>query len=38
MSGTITGSPSSDLPLADTTYSFGNNGTTSVEMRVQRNF
>jgi hypothetical protein len=38
MSGTITGSPSSDLPLADTTYTFGNNGTTSVEMRVQRNF
>ena len=38
MSGTIKGAPSSDLPLADTTYSFGNNGTTSVEMRVQRNF
>ncbi len=38
MSGTITKAPSSSLPLADTTYSFGNNGTTSVEMRVQRNF
>ena len=38
MAGTIKGAPSSDLPLADTTYSFGNNGTTSVEMRVQRNF
>jgi hypothetical protein len=38
MAGTITGAPSSDLPLANTTYTFGNNGTTSVEMRVQRNF
>ena len=38
MSGTTTGAPSSMLPLANTTYTFGNNGTTSVEMRVQRNF
>jgi Porin subfamily len=38
MSGTITGAPSSALPLANTTYTFGNNGTTSLNLRVQRNF
>jgi Porin subfamily len=38
MSGTITGAPSSALPLANTTYNFGNNGTTSLNLRVQRNF
>jgi hypothetical protein len=38
MSGTITKAPSSALPLADTTYTFGNNGTTSLNLRVQRNF
>jgi hypothetical protein len=38
MSGAITGTPSSALPLATTTYDFGNNGTASVNFRVQRNF
>jgi hypothetical protein len=38
MSGTITGAPSSALPLATTTYNFGNNGTASLNLRVQRNF
>jgi hypothetical protein len=38
MSGTITGAPSSALPLAATTYNFGNNGTASLNLRVQRNF
>jgi hypothetical protein len=38
MSGTITGSPSSALPLANTTYTYGNNGTASLNLRVQRNF
>jgi hypothetical protein len=38
MSGTITKAPSSSLPLADTTYTFGNNSTTSLNLRVQRNF
>src|SRR5437868_4707205 len=38
MSGTITGAPSSALPLANTTYNFGNNSTTSLNLRVQRNF
>jgi hypothetical protein len=38
MSGTITGTPSSALPLATTTYNFGNNSTTSLNLRVQRNF
>jgi hypothetical protein len=38
MSGTITGTPSSALPLAPTTYAFGNNGTASLNLRVQRNF
>ena len=38
MVGTITGTPSSALPLANTTYTFGNNGTTSLNLRVQRNF
>jgi hypothetical protein len=38
MSGTITKAPSSSLPLADTTYTFGNNGTASLNLRVQRNF
>ena len=32
------GPPSSALPLANTTYTFGNNGTTSLNLRVQRNF
>jgi Porin subfamily len=38
MSGTITAAPNSALPLANTTYNFGNNGTTSLNLRVQRNF
>jgi hypothetical protein len=38
MSGTITGAPSSALPLANTTYNFGSNGTASLNLRVQRNF
>jgi hypothetical protein len=38
MSGTITGAPSSAQPLATTTYAFGNNGTASLNLRVQRNF
>jgi hypothetical protein len=38
MSGTITNAPSSALPLANTTYFFGNNSTTSLNLRVQRNF
>ena len=38
MSGTITKAPSSSLPLADATYTFGNNGTASLNLRVQRNF
>jgi Porin subfamily len=36
-SGAATG-PSSALPLATTLYNFGNNGTASLNMRVQRNF
>jgi hypothetical protein len=38
MSGTITNAPSSALPLAFTTYTFGNNSTASLNLRVQRNF
>src|SRR5438270_3685048 len=38
MSGTITNAPSSALPLANTTYTFGSNGTASLNLRVQRNF
>jgi hypothetical protein len=38
MSGTITGTPSTALPLATATYNFGNNSTTSLNLRVQRNF
>ena len=38
MSGTITGAPSSALPLANTTYTYGSNGTASLNLRVQRNF
>jgi len=38
MAGTITNAPSSALPLANTTYTFGNNSTTSLNLRVQRNF
>jgi Porin subfamily len=38
MSGTITNAPNSTLPLANTTYTFGNNSTTSLNLRVQRNF
>jgi hypothetical protein len=38
MSGTITAAPSSAVPLANTTYNFGSNGTASLNMRVQRNF
>jgi len=30
--------PSSALPLAATTYTYGNNGTASLNLRVQRNF
>jgi len=38
MSGTITGTPSSALPLNVNTYTFGNNGTASLNLRAQRNF
>jgi hypothetical protein len=38
MSGTITGTPSSAFVLPTTTYTFGDNGTASVNLRVQRNF
>ena len=38
MSGTITNAPSSALPLALTSYTFGNNGTASLNLRVQRNY
>jgi hypothetical protein len=38
MSGTIIGTPSSALPLANAAYTFGNNTTTSLNLRVQRNF
>ena len=38
MQGTATGSPSSALPLANTTYSYSNLGTASINFRVQRNF
>jgi hypothetical protein len=38
MQGTITGSPSSALPLANTTYVYGDHGTASLNLRVQRNF
>jgi len=31
-------SPSTALPLANTVYTYGNNGTTSLNLRVQRNF
>lgn len=38
MAGNITGTPSSALPLPTATYVFGNNGTASLNLRVQRNF
>jgi hypothetical protein len=38
MSGTITGTPSSALPLNTGTYVFGNNGNVSLNLRAQRNF
>jgi hypothetical protein len=38
MSGTATAAPSSALPLANTTYVYRNEGTTSLNLRVQRNF
>jgi hypothetical protein len=38
MAGTVTATPSSALPLATTTYSYGNNGTASLNLRAQRNF
>ena len=38
MSGTIINAPSAALPLALTTYTFGNNGTASLNLRVQRNY
>jgi hypothetical protein len=37
MSGTIINAPSTALPLALTAYTFGNNGTASLNLRVQRN-
>jgi hypothetical protein len=38
MAGSVVASPSSAVPLANTTYTFGNNSTTSLNLRVQRNF
>jgi hypothetical protein len=38
MAGTVIATPSSALPLATTAYTYGNNGTTSLNLRVQRNF
>jgi hypothetical protein len=38
MSGSAVATPSVAFPLATTTYFFGNNGTTSLNLRVQRNF
>jgi hypothetical protein len=38
MAGTVTATPSSALPLATTTYNYGNNGTVSLNLRAQRNF
>jgi hypothetical protein len=38
MAGTITGTPSSALPLNTGTYVFGNNGNVSLNLRAQRNF
>jgi hypothetical protein len=38
MSGTITGTPSTAFVLPTNTYTFGNNSTTSLNLRVQRNF
>ena len=38
MAGTVIATPSSALPLATTAYTYGSNGTTSLNLRVQRNF
>jgi hypothetical protein len=38
MAGSVNATPSSALPLAATTYTYGNNSTTSLNLRVQRNF
>jgi len=38
MAGSATATPSSALPLATTTYTYGNNGTVSLNLRAQRNF
>ena len=38
MSGSAVATPSSALPLAATTYTYGSNGTASLNLRVQRNF
>jgi hypothetical protein len=38
MAGSVVAAPSSAVPLATTTYTFGNNSTTSLNLRVQRNF
>jgi hypothetical protein len=38
MVGSVVAAPSSAVPLATTTYTFGNNSTTSLNLRVQRNF
>src|SRR5438105_5582115 len=35
---TVIATPSSALPLATTAYTYGSNGTTSLNQRVQRNF
>ena len=39
MSGTaVAATPNSAIPLPTTNYTFGNNSTTSLNLRVQRNF
>jgi hypothetical protein len=38
MAGTVIATPSSALPLATTAYTYGSNGTASLNLRVQRNF
>ena len=38
MAGTVIATPSSALPLSTAAYTYGSNGTTSLNLRVQRNF
>jgi hypothetical protein len=38
MAGSVVATPSSALVLPNTTYTYGNNSTTSMNLRVQRNF